>query len=189
MSCQQCGKPLSHTFQLIPRLPLKPGHLRPPAESLNFIPFGVGGWLALLVISIIVFRPISFSYRAFSELRLLKLGGLEPYGPALDRGIDAAICLALAASGIFTGWHLLGLHRNARKIAEIYIVATRSYYAAGYLLVRMSNAACYLAYGGTAFTVDAVIGSCLWAILWIAYLRRSKRVANTYGAVTFTSLA
>jgi hypothetical protein len=97
-----------------------------------------GGWLALLVISIIVFRPISFSYRAFSELRLLKLGGLEPYGPALYRGIDAAICLA---------------------------------------------------YGGTAFTVDAVIGSCLWAILWIAYLRRSKRVANSYGAVTFTSLA
>jgi hypothetical protein len=83
------GSRCRNTFQLIPRLLLKPGYLRPPAEPLNFIPFGVGGWLALLVISIIVFRPISFSYRAFSELRLLKLGGwsrmVPPYTAASTR--------------------------------------------------------------------------------------------------------
>jgi hypothetical protein len=164
-------------------------HQRPPAEPLGLLPFGVGGWLALLVVSILVFCPIGFCYRAFSEVRLVRLGGFDPLGPALYRGIDALICAALVVWGIFTGWSLLDFRRDARKTAEIYMAAVGGYYVFGYLLVRMGTAACYLAYGATAFTGEGALDSRFWTILWIAYLRKSKRVANTYGAPSTPAVA
>jgi hypothetical protein len=188
-TCQKCGKSLTRGFEIFPRLPINSGNLRPPAEPLCLLPFGVGGWLALLVIFIIVFCPIGFCHRAFSEVRLLKLGGFDPLGPALYRGIDALICLALAVWGVFTGWSLLDLSREARKAAEIYVAAVGGYSVLGYILVRMGTAASYLAYGGTAFTGAGALDSCLWMILWIAYLRKSKRVANTYGQVPKSAVA
>lgn len=187
--CEKCGKPLTQGFQIFPRLPANATHPRPPAEPLRLLPFGVGGWLALLVVSIIVFCPISFCYRALSEVRLLKLGGIDPLGPALYRGADAVICLALAVWGIFTGWSFLDLGEDARRAGEIYLAAVGGYYALGYLLVRASNAACYLASGGTAFTGVAALNACFWMILWIVYLRKSKRVANTYGPRSIPAVA
>lgn len=188
-SCQKCGKPLTQGFEILPRIPLNLEHRRPPGEPLRLLPFGVGDWLALLVIYIIVFCPIGFCYRAFSEVRLLKLGGFDPVSLACYRGIDALICLALAVWGIFTGWSLLDLSREARKAVEIYVAAVGSYSVLGYMLVRMGTAACYLAYGGTAFTGVGALEGSLWMILWIAYLRKSKRVTNTYGPVSVPAVA
>ena len=184
--CEKCGKPLTQGFQIFPRLPVNAPH-RLPAEPLNWLPFGVGGWLAILVISVIIFCPVRFSIRALAEFRLMHAAGFDLLAPVLYRGVDFVVCLVLAAGGIFTGWNLLGLNRNAKRIAEIYLLLVCGYYAIGYVLAFSSPSMCYLANGGTDFAPDQVLSSGIWAVLWFAYLRKSKRVANTYGIVSVSS--
>jgi hypothetical protein len=76
---------LTQGFQIFPQLPVNLEHRRPPAEPLRLLPFGVGGWLALLVASIIVFCPIKFSFRVFEEFRPIQAAGFALLTPVLYR--------------------------------------------------------------------------------------------------------
>jgi hypothetical protein len=130
-------------------------------------PRGVGGWLVVLCALLLVWGPISFGLVASNAL------------PALSvRGLPLAFILAtrviVTAFGIAAGIALATRRGPAVTMAKVALV--------------LSGATDVVVYGTPYFPSNRMPGdtplyvaaSLAYHGLWLAYLFRSKRVANTY---------
>ena len=130
-------------------------------------PHGVGGWLLVLCALLLVWGPISFGLVASNAL------------PALSvRGLPLALILAtrviVTAFGIAAGIALITRQGPAVTMAKVALV--------------LSGATDLVVYGTPYFPSNRMPGdtplyvaaSLAYHGFWLAYLFRSKRVANTY---------
>jgi hypothetical protein len=129
---------------------------------------GVGGWLLVLCLLLLIGQPISLGLVASSMLDSLASGGLPAVLILLTR-------LIVTGFGIAAGLALLGRRPGAVTLAKVSLV--------------LSSATDVFVYTTPFFpsnrapgeTPVYIVASLAYSIVWILYLWRSKRVRITYG--------
>ena len=135
---------------------------------------GVGGWLAFLCVSLLLFAPLS----AVREIGTTLMDQtMEPY----DKALMVALTIAAAGFAVFTGLGLVQVWRKALLIAKVY-------YFVNLALGLLIGLGALLA-EGTAEDAALSVSLTLVSAAWLAYLYRSERVRNTYGKNTVRDAA
>jgi hypothetical protein len=138
-------------------------------DGVDKIPSGVGGWLLLLCLLLLVGQPIN-----------LAIGAARALGSLPVRGLPLALViigqLMVAGIGVGAGLALLGSRRGATTFATYSLVLSAGMDLFVYSTPFVPNNRL----PGT--TPLAVIASLTYYAIWIAYLSLSKRVRNTFGA-------
>jgi hypothetical protein len=130
-------------------------------------PQGIGGWLLVLCLSFLVWRPVNAALVAASALAALSVRG-----PSLVVGL---VALTLVTSfGVAAGLALVLRRGPAVTMALAALLLSAAIdlaiYTTSYLPSNRMP-------GDTPLYIAASLG---YHGLWIAYLFRSKRVNNTY---------
>lgn len=131
-------------------------------------PKGIGGWLAALVVLLLVWQPVSLGLVASSVVDAVAV-----------RGVSLALVLLLrlvvTAFGIAAGIALIGERPYAVAMAKASLVASAAADLFVYLTPYFPNNRLP---GDTPFYVA---GSLAYSGVWLMYLVRSRRVRNTFG--------
>jgi hypothetical protein len=143
----------------------------PPRDAVNEhaheTPSGVGGWLALLCLLLLVWQPLTLALSTARSLGSLAFRGLPMALVVLAQ-------LVVAGIGVAAGLALMGTHRGAATFAKWALVLSAAMdlfvYATPFLPNRRLP-------GTTPLFVCA---SLTYYGIWIAYLSRSKRVRSTF---------
>ena len=132
-------------------------------------PKGIGGWLAALVLLLLVWQPVS--------LALLASGVVDAVA---IRGVSLALVLLLrilvTAVGIAAGIALWSERPYAVAMAKTSLVLSAAVDLFVYATPYFPNNRMP---GDTPFYVA---GSLAYSGVWLLYLVRSRRVRNTFGA-------
>src|ERR1700682_2670132 len=141
----------------------------PGRDGVDKIPSGVGGWLLLLCLLLLVGQPVN-----------LAIGAARALGSLPVRGLPLALViigqLMVAGIGVGAGLALLGSRRGAATFATYSLVLSAGMDLFVYSTPFVPNNRL----PGT--TPLAVIASLTYYAIWIAYLSLSKRVRNTFRA-------
>jgi hypothetical protein len=132
-------------------------------------PAGVRGWLLLFCVVLTFLNPASIAYQMVVALRL----GLDVVGTVYVLGYSAIALFSLTA-GLF----LWQVRPNAVTTAKIFLLTQAAFAVALWMKVLL----------GAAKTPDSAAASALgilfrpllFAVIWYAYLTKSKRVQATY---------
>jgi len=130
---------------------------------------GIGGWLLVLCLLLIVWQPISFGLVASSLLNRLAIRGW-PFALVLTWRV------VVTAFGIASGLALLGRHPAAVSMAKASLVASAA------TDVFVSTTSYFPNNRMPGDTAIVLITSLTYYAIWLAYLFRSKRVRRTYGS-------
>ena len=130
---------------------------------------GVGGWLLLLCLLLLVGQPINLAIGAARALGALPMRGLPLALVVLGQ-------LVVAGIGVGAGLALLGCRRGAATFAKWSLLLSAGMDLFVYTTPFLPNNR----FPGT--TPFFVIASLAYYGIWIAYLSRSKRVRNTFSA-------
>ena len=137
------------------------------SPQVDKMPRGVGGWLLLLCLLLLVGQPIN-----------LAIGAARALGSLPMRGLPLAltmICqLMVAGIGVGAGLALLGCRRGAAAFAKSSLLLSAGMDLFVYSTPFVPNNRL----PGT--TPIYIITSVAYYAAWIAYLSRSKRVRNTF---------
>jgi hypothetical protein len=130
---------------------------------------GVGGWLLLLCLLLLVGQPV-----------LLAIGAARALGALPMRGLPLALVLVgelmVAGLGVGAGMALLGGRRGAATFATWSLVLSAAADLFAYSTPFLPN---NRPPGTTPIYMAA---SMMYYAIWIAYLSRSRRVRNTFTA-------
>ena len=131
------------------------------------LPSGIGGWLLLLCLLLLVGQPINLAIGAARALGALPIRGLPLALVVLGQ-------LMVAGIGVGAGLALFGRRRGAATFAKgsLFLSACMDLFA--YTTPFLPNNRL----PGT--TPLFIIASLTYYAIWIAYLSRSKRVRNTF---------
>jgi|GEM_PF-2793428 len=160
-------------------------HTNSPELDTNKGPTGVGGWLLLLVVGMMILGPLMLAAGIGSNFQWLS----ESYpsfifseqGTAYKTAAWWAF-LIISAISFFGGW---GLGWDHSRSAVFRAKAILWINGPGALVVFTLINNHYLGTGTSiGGFVGALIGSAIIPSLWTAYLLKSKRVQNTYGDLT-----
>jgi hypothetical protein len=136
-------------------------------EQADGTPGGVGGWLALLCLLLLVWQPLTLALSTARSLSSLSIRGLPMALVVLAQ-------LMVTGIGVAAGLALLGTHRGAARFAKWSLVLSAAMdlfvYATPFLPNRRLP-------GTTPLFVCA---SLTYYAIWIAYLSRSRRVRKTF---------
>jgi len=128
---------------------------------------GVGGWLLVLCLLLLVWQPLSIALVASSALDALAISGLPLALIMLMR-------LGVAAVGIAGGLALVKRRPGAVTLAKAALVLSA---AADLIVYTTPYFPSNRLPGTTPFYIAASIS---YSAVWIAYLARSRRVRETY---------
>lgn len=150
-------------------------------EQLEDQPEGIGGWLLLPAIGIVL-NPLSLLYAAISEVRLLAdLARFQGWGFwELFRGVNAYAklsvlgSLALLVYSIVLAVQFFGKKAQAKKTFVYFLIAL-----AAYRLLLLILAIVF-SFEEMGTEIANLVGSLGAMAIWIPYFQRSKRVANTF---------
>jgi hypothetical protein len=134
-------------------------------------PQGLGGWLLLLWIWLLMWQPLDLAMVAAGALEALRLRGWTV-------AFVLVVRLLVAAFGVAAAMALLRRHAAALWLCRIALIS-----AAGADLLTYTTS-WFPSNRPPGDTAPLVIGSLLFYAAWLIYLGRSKRVVNTYGATT-----
>ncbi len=131
-------------------------------------PVGVGGWLLVLCVLLLIWQPLSLGLLASGVLSDLAL-----------RGVPLALVLLLrvlvTAVGIAAGLALLNRRPAAVTMAKASLIVSAATDVFVYLTPYFPSNRMP---GETPFYIAA---SLAYYAIWLAYLFRAKRVTNTFG--------
>lgn len=136
------------------------------ADQVDKMPSGVGGWLLLLCLLLLVGQPINLAIGAARALGALPMRGLPLALVVLGQ-------LMVAGIGVAAGLALLGCRRGAATFARWSLALSAAMDLFVYATPFLPNNRL----PGT--TPLFAIASLAYSTAWIAYLSRSKRVRNT----------
>jgi hypothetical protein len=128
---------------------------------------GVGGWLLVLCLLLLVWQPLSIALVASSALDALAIRGLPLALIMLMR-------LGVAAVGIAGGLALVKRRPGAVTLAKAALLLSA---AADLVVYTTPYFPSNRPPGTTPFYIAASIA---YSAVWIAYLTRSRRVRETY---------
>lgn len=130
---------------------------------------GVGGWLLVLSLLLLVGQPIALALTTSSLVDEVAIRGVS-------LALVLAVRLLVTAFGIAAGLALLGVRPNAVTLAKLSLAASAAVdvfvYATPYVPSNRFP-------GQTPFYVA---GSLAYYGIWLMYLVRSRRVRDTFGA-------
>ena len=128
-------------------------------------PAGVGGWLLVLCLLLLVWQPLSMALVASAALDELAMRGLPLVLTLLMR-------VGVAAFGIAAGLALVNRRQGAVALARAALVLSAASDVFVYTTPYFPN---NRPPGATPFYIAA---SLIYSGVWLAYLSLSKRVAN-----------
>lgn len=146
-------------------------------------PYGIGGWLALLVVGMLVVGPLLGIGRTGFEFM-----DVERQYPGIEnvpewssfKKVEWTALLVFCAISIYGG---LGLakKRTPDAVSRAKLVLWINY-PISIIVTGMIIPALMIPESGkvVAMTIPSLIASLIAVAIWIAYLNRSKRVKNTY---------
>jgi hypothetical protein len=126
-------------------------------------PRGVGGWLLLLVLGLVLAGPAWF---------VKEIVTWWPAFPPPPWGLVIVVDGVLTALGVWGGLKLLRLHKNAPAFVRGLLLASIVWGVAVPLSI----------YGPDVLVTRGVLLRAVAKMAWYLYLRRSRRVALTYGS-------
>jgi hypothetical protein len=142
-----------------------------PRDEVNLrnddVPSGVGGWLALLCLLLLVWQPLTLALSTARSLGSLAFRGLPMATVVLAQ-------LVVAGIGVAAGLALMGTHRGAATFARRSLALSAAMDVFVYTTPFLPNNR----RPGT--TPLFVLASLAYYAIWIAYLSRSKRVRRTF---------
>jgi hypothetical protein len=148
-----------------------------PSPQLKY--HGVGGWLALFCVGLLVLTPAVTLISLSSGLELIRysetLPGLKAY-----LLFDAIAGLGLTAFSITTGIALVRVKKNAVRLAGWYL----AFYFGYALFETVMPYALGVSLEWTSEMSNELARIATYVIVWAAYLKKSKRVRATYGDLT-----
>ena len=128
-------------------------------------PTGVGGWLAVLIVVIGIGMPVRTVIEIFSIA--------STSDDAWGFGGALLAMVVVATSGAYIGWALWRRWPDAPKTASRFIV--------GYVVLSALDTSVSINAGAdTSEVVGRIIGSSIFLSVWTSYLRKSRRVKNTF---------
>ena len=144
--------------------------------------YGVGGWLAFLVVILSVISPL----KAFGETAKVLREAVQAYPEVVTvpawSGYVAGVWVLLAG---VVGWQwyvcwLLANRFEPRSInwAKVLLLAA----PIATLLCDMALGQFFLGVSDPSDSIASTLGALLSGLIWIGYLSKSRRVANTYYA-------
>jgi len=154
--------------------PMLTGRTGPQAERV-----GLGGWLALLVAWMVVFRPVAGVYM-LSMLQAHSLADpttLESNNWLINTSTFWIIFLIVAALSIYGGLRLWRDRNPGAVRTAIVILWIYSPVAAVDLLIARVYLEGRVPWPNAVITIGMNLAI---AAVWTAYLKRSRRVRNTY---------
>jgi hypothetical protein len=129
---------------------------------------GIGGWLLILCVLLLVWQPLSLGLVASSVLVSLPV-----------RGLPLALTLILrvlaAAFGIAAGLALLGRLPTAVTMAKASLIVSAVVDLFVYTTPYFPNNR------PPGDTTIVLVASMAYYAIWLAYLSQSRRVQNTFG--------
>jgi hypothetical protein len=128
---------------------------------------GVGGWLALLCLLLLVYHPVSLALSTAGSLRSLPVRGFP-------MAIVILVQLMVTGIGVAAGLALMGRRRGAAEFARWSLGLSAMLDLFVYTTPFLPNRRL----PGTTPLFAAV--SLTYYIVWIAYLSYSRRVRNTF---------
>jgi hypothetical protein len=128
---------------------------------------GIGGWLLVLCLLLLIWQPISLGLVASSMLDALASGGLPAVLILLTR-------LIVTGFGIAAGLALLGRRPGAVTLAKVSLALSAATDVFVYTTPFFPS---NRAPGETPMYIAVAL---TYSIVWIVYLFRSKRVRETY---------
>jgi hypothetical protein len=128
-------------------------------------PCGVGGWLLFVCIALTIGGPLLFVIAKVYEFRnLSQIAAVVPNAPTLYL-VDTLLTLVLVAYGVYTGIALWKVRSQAPITMRNFLLVSLAF----------SIGQHFYYWAGEPFFV-----SLLATALWLAYLRRSRRVRATW---------
>jgi hypothetical protein len=139
----------------------------PRGEPVNDMKRGIGGWLLLLCLLLLVGHPV-----------MLALSAARALGSLSMRGLPVALVvvgqLVVAGIGVAAGLALLGCRRGAAAFAKVSLALSAATDLFVYATPFLPNNRLP---GTTPLFAIASVG---YYAAWITYLSRSQRVHNTF---------
>lgn len=153
-------------------------------------PHGVGGWLALLITGMLWLGPLMVIGRTLDEFSTTEreYPGLAQMPEwSSFKTIEWVALLVFCAISIYGG---LGLAKKRTPDAVSRAKLILWFYPISVIIKGMLIPVVMIKGGGTyvAANIPPFIASLISVGIWTAYLNRSKRVRNTYGLTSSTSL-
>ncbi|HVH27019.1 MAG TPA: DUF2569 family protein [Vicinamibacterales bacterium] len=141
----------------------------PRHDEVNEPGMGIGGWLALLCLLLLVWRPLNLAVATAGSLGSLTFRGLP-------MAVVVVAQLLVTGVGVAAGLALMNRRRGAATFAMWSLILSACMdvfvYSTSFLPNRRMP--------GT--TPAFIAASLIYHGVWIAYLSRSKRVRNTFPA-------
>jgi hypothetical protein len=148
-------------------------------------PRGIGGWLAFFILSLTLFSPLVCVARLVDEWQKVPTSGADASLLGYIAGLDSLISISLALAGIYAGVRLLRVKPGAVRTAKRYLAVSAGYF----ILVGLIGVAGLIAQAGEPVKPDEMttalvpgVRGLFYVVIWLSYLTKSKRVANTYPA-------
>lgn len=131
-------------------------------------PKGVGGWLLVFCLFLLLWQPISLGLVAASSMRAISYRGVS-------LGLVLILRLVVTAFGIAAGIALLNLRATAVAMAKASLVTSALVDVFVYATPYFPNNRL------PGYTPLYVAWSLAYNGAWLMYLLRSRRVRNTFG--------
>jgi hypothetical protein len=144
-------------------------------SSLN----GVGGWLLLLCLSLVVFSPLYSVITAVVNLMGLLSGSFQGSDLRSMMIIDLIFVALLTVFSIHAGLSLWQRRPNAVNIARWFLACALAYSLFILIVFALSDIASYER-RNLLYLIRNSGSTLVHVVLWLAYLSRSKRVKETY---------
>jgi hypothetical protein len=140
---------------------------------------GVGGWLALLVAILAVLSPLGIAASVLGLFTNDSLPGLYGADWPLYRNAQ----LALAALHVAGSWYLAWRLISVRTPQTVRVVILGLWLLGPGLLLVETVLTVLVGRVQTGSLLASAGADILFALVWTLYLRKSRRVANTYAPV------
>jgi len=145
---------------------------------------GIGGWLVLLIVGLMIVGPLSGLFRISHELR----NAIETYPQLADntqwqnyKVVAWIIFTSSAVISFVAGYRLWRIHN--RESVRFAIIANWIEGPLQNIFYIISAGIIFdIGVGLSQLIIKRVIISCIGAGIWTAYLLLSDRVKNTYGS-------
>ena len=142
---------------------------------------GVGGWLMFLILSLTVFGPLAALFTLVFIFTATALAPTLPSSFVSYAIVEALVVVPYAVWGITIGVKLWKLRPNAVKSAKQFLTSgTIPFVVIVNLLPWILLSPELRTNQSGPNTVGSIIGGLGAALAWNAYLKKSRRVANTY---------
>jgi uncharacterized protein DUF2569 len=152
--------------------------------------YGVGGWLAIFIFSIVFVGPAYhfwYAVQHYTDNMELIAGSEHPHSLYVFYLVQTATRIAVYGYGMFAGILLWRIRPNAVQHAKQFLIVLLVLPVANFVmginwftLIFSEEARTIALSSSLARTVPVILRAAIYSAVWYAYLSRSERIQVTY---------